>query len=109
MVSIAGLVSQSCTEHIGNTMPEDDAAEDEDVEYDPRAHTIVPAPHDTPLGTIWPPVEFDDLPPGGPTKYWLVVWLPDHEWRYMCVELSAKPEPVQEETPPQQPPPAVPI
>jgi hypothetical protein len=87
----------------------DEEDEDEEVELIPHAHTIVPAPHDTPLGTIWPPVEFDDLPPGGPTKYWLVVWIPDHEWRYMCVELTPPPEPEQEVTPPQQPPAAKPI
>jgi len=112
MVSIAGLVSQSCTElsdKVSGLLEQEANMTDDGAEDEIGGHPIIPAPHDTPVGTVWPPTDLlADLPSDGPSKYWLLVWIPDHGWRHLCVELTPQPEP-EEEVRPQQPPAAKPI
>jgi hypothetical protein len=53
------------------------------------SHPIVPVPPDAPdePGTIWPPA------PGNSTgKFWVVAGIPGHGWRYVCIDISLRPD-----------------
>ena len=72
-------------------------------------HPWFPLPPDSavPPGAIWPPPggpphPWDPIPPDASTKppekkIWIVAGIPGIGWRYICVDLSAKPPPPQPE------------
>jgi hypothetical protein len=37
-------------------------------------------------GTIWPPA------PSSSGKFWVVAGIPGHGWRYICIDVSLKPD-----------------
>lgn len=53
------------------------------------SHPIVPVPPDAPdePGTIWPPA-----PPNSSGKFWVVAGIPGHGWRYICIDISLRPD-----------------
>jgi hypothetical protein len=53
------------------------------------SHPIVPVPPEEPTepGTIWPPA-----PPGASGKFWVVAGIPGHGWRYVCIDVSLRPD-----------------